>query len=213
MNDERGLTLVEILVTISILAVVTSGFYMVMLSGTESSQTTRSLAQVGEEARLGFNRILRDTRQADTITDNTASAYTIRVDYNDDGLYQTPNAQGDYEILTYAFDQASGRITISATGAGTQTLMDGVEQVPGEDVFSYSSNRLEYDWNGDGVTTLAELEDAGSFGVTLTAAEIQSFISSVNYAVRIRDDSCTEVGADRCGRTIFYGQAQLRNRR
>lgn len=213
MNDERGLTLVEILVTISILAVVTSGFYMVMLSGTESSQTTRSLAQVGEEARLGFNRILRDTRQADTITGNTASAYTIRVDYNDDGLYQTPNAQGDYEILTYAFDQASGRITISATGAGTQTLMDGVEQVPGEDVFSYSSNRLEYDWNGDGVTTLAELQNAGSFGVTLTAAEIQAFISSVNYAVRIRDDSCTEAGADRCGRTIFYGQAQLRNRR
>lgn len=213
MNDERGLTLIEILVTISILSVVTSGFYMVMLSGTESSQRTRALAQVSEEARLGFNRMMRDTREADSISDNTSSAYTIRVDYNHDGLYQTPNGQGDYEILTYAFNASSGRLTISASGAGTQVLMDGVEQVSGEDVFSYSSNRLEYDWNGDGVTTLAELQSASTYGVTLTSSEIQSLISSVNYALRVRDDTCTETGSTDCARTVYFGQAQLRNRR
>ncbi|MFP5298672.1 MAG: type II secretion system protein J [Actinomycetota bacterium] len=213
MRNERGLTLAEILVTVSVLSIISSGFYLVMLSGTRSSRETRSIAQVAEEARLGFNRMMRDTREADSITSPASTSYTIRVDFDHDGLYETPNAQGDYEILTYAYDATGERITLSATGAGTQTLIDGVELVPGREMFTYSSNRLEYDWDGDGVTTYAELQNAGSQGVTLTSSQIQALLSSVNFSMRILDDSCTETGSGDCARTVFYGQAQLRNKR
>ncbi|MGH2811812.1 MAG: hypothetical protein ACRDI1_03750, partial [Actinomycetota bacterium] len=80
-----------------------------------------------------------------------------------------------------------------------------VEKVSGRPVFSYSSNLLEYDWDGDGVTTLAELEDAGAHGVTSIAAGTEeSYLSGVAFEFQVKSSDAT---------AEFYGEAQLRNRR
>jgi len=87
----------------------------------------------------------------------------------------------------------------------------GVEQIPGRSVFSYSSNQLAYDWDGNGVTTAAELDAGPSNGVTdigngdgqVNSPELQ-LLSNVSFALRLTDG----------GRfTDFYAEAQLRNRR
>lgn len=209
MTNERGVTIVEIMVTISVLMVVTVGFYSVMISGTASSNKTRSLAQASEEARLGFNRMMRDTREADAVSAFSGSSYTVQVDFNRDGVYSaTPNPQGDIEILTFAHDAVAKTITLNG-----QLLVKGVTAVPGKDVFSYSSNRLEYDWNGDGVTTLAELQGASAHGITLTASEIAALLTSVEYAFQVQKDPCGRGIGNDCSPTIYYGQAQLRNKR
>jgi type II secretory pathway pseudopilin PulG len=211
-GSEDGYTLIELLVATVLLMVVTGAFFQVLMSGLRGSQTARSVSSISQEARLGLNRMIRDTREAVLIegpSDTqpaTDQSYRIKLDFNGDELYQNPNAAGDYEIETFAYVPADKVITLNG-----ETLVSGVEAVPGKDVFSYSSNALAYDWGNDGVTSAADLDEAPSHGITdvgnangeLDDPEL-SFISDVSFALRLTD-------GDRW--TNYYGQAQLRNRR
>ncbi|MGH2729592.1 MAG: hypothetical protein ACRDJI_03175, partial [Actinomycetota bacterium] len=133
----------------------------------------------------------------------TPSSYNVKVDFDGDGLYENPNQSGDYEDLSIFFDPGAGTITLNG-----ELLVDGIEKVPGKDLFSYSSNRLEFDSNGDGVTTWGELDMAtdstvGNGNGLLDGAEL-AYISSVNLALRVtKGDESSD----------FYAEAQLRNRR
>lgn len=208
---ESGFTIVELLVGIFILSTVSLGFYQVMLASTRGSETARSVVRISEEARLGLNRMVRDTREADFIAAEpqpTATSFTVKINFNGDktadgtDIYQNPNAQGDYEILTFSYDA-----TAKTIGLNGEVLMRGVEQVDGKDVFSYSSNFLEYDSNGDGVTSWQELDVApgvvgngnGVFDIGETP-----YLSNVTFAFRVRS-------ADRVSE--FYAEVQLRNMR
>lgn len=200
-RDERGLTLIELLVTFSLFAIVSVGFYSVMLSGVRGSDTARSVNNISQEARLGINRMLRDTREARAVTVANPTSFTVEVDFDGNGSMPTPasdpNSQGDYELLTYSFDANERAIRLNG-----ELLIDGVEAT-GHDVFSYGSNLLEHDGNGDGITTLAELETADQGGASL--------VSNKNlYISEIRFNFIVEDGARA---TAFNSQAQLRNRR
>ena len=190
-RDERGFTLVETLSAMLVFALVTTGFYSVMLSGVRSSDVAESVAHVSEEARLGLNRMVRDTRQGGSLSDATSTSYTVKVDFDNDGDYE-----GSDETLTFAY--ANERITLNGV-----LLMDGVRPVSGKPVFSYTSNLLQYDWDSNGVTTRAELEAAPSHGVT-ALGDPTSYLSSVSYALQV-------TSGDQA--TTFFHEAQLRNKR
>lgn len=224
ISDRRdgGFTIIELLVGIMLLSIVSISFYSVMFSGTRSSDTTRSLVRVSEEARFGLNRLIRDTREAellgcsDTVACPTSTRFNVKVDFDggvdadgDGDAYDNPNARGDFEDVTFAYNAAADTITLNG-----EVLVRGVQPIPGKQMFTYSSNFLEYDWDADGVTTWQELDAGRSRGVNVgngnagTSAgpdqgEI-SFVSSVSLALRISDGDRTQ---------DFYAQAQLRNRR
>jgi prepilin-type N-terminal cleavage/methylation domain-containing protein len=147
-SDDAGFTLVELLIGVFLLLVAAVGFYSVMFSGTRSTDTTQSVVRISEEARLGFNRMVRDTREADSIVHASPAQYRVLIDFDGDGSYDNPNADGDYEDLTFSFN--AGEKTITLNG---ELLIAGVEQIAGEDVFTFTSNLLQYDWSGDGVTS------------------------------------------------------------
>lgn len=191
VRDERGFTLVETLTAMLVFALVTTGFYSVMLSGVRSSDVAESVTRVSEEARLGFNRMVRDTRQGGYLSSASSTSYTVRVDFDSDGDYDSTD-----ETLTFAY--ADGRITLNGV-----LLMDGVKPVSGKPVFSYSSNLLQYDWDADGVTTRAELEAAPAHGVT-AIGDPTSYLSSVSYALQVTSGKQA---------TTFFHEAQLRNKR
>jgi prepilin-type N-terminal cleavage/methylation domain-containing protein len=206
-TNESGLTLVEVLVAIAILSVVSLGFYSVMLSGVRSSDTTESVVAISEEARLGLNRMVRDTREGDSLASASPTSYRVRVDFNDDSAYQNPNANGDYENLTFAFVAGSGgapgRITLNGS-----TLIDGVRAIPGQDIFTYYSSNLVEDADNNGIAEWQELDASTSVGVgngngVLDSGELP-FITNVRYAIRVEaQDRATE----------FYAESQLRNLR
>jgi prepilin-type N-terminal cleavage/methylation domain-containing protein len=197
-KDHAGFTLIELLVVMALFSVISVGFYSVMFSGRRGATTSQNIARVSQEARLGFNRIVRDSREAAVLEAATATSYTVRVDFDGDGSYSAAN----FEIVTYAYSDPTDRITIS-NGTITETLISGVEQIGTTPVFSYSSNRLEYDANNDGITTVTELDTAQAAGAALTTDKTQ-YLSTISYAFRVRSGS--SVGT-------FYTQAQLRNRR
>lgn len=203
--SESGFTLVELLVGISLFAALSIGFYTMMFSGVDSAQTAESLVRISEEARAGFNRMVRDTREAQEIDPISSTEFNVRTDFNGDGLFTNPNPNGDFEDLNYEI--SGGELTLNG-----EVLMTGIRQVGSNPFFTYSSNLLEYDWDDDGITDcVPELDQAGSHGVlgvgdgsgACDSGE-KEFLSEVGFALAVED-------GDR--ESTFFAQAQLRNRR
>lgn len=213
-EGEGGFSLIEVLVAIALFSIVSVTFYTALFSGVRGGNTTRNVVTISGEARAGFTRMVRDTREAERISAATPTSYNVKVDFNNDGQYDNPTQPtpavsptylgGDYEDLTFSYDADEGTIELNDV-----VLMDGVEPINGV-IFSYSSNILEYDWNRDGVTTWQELDVASNFGVAgvgnrnnvLDEAELP-FISNINYSLRVSE-------GDRS--STFFTEAELRNR-
>jgi prepilin-type N-terminal cleavage/methylation domain-containing protein len=206
VTEEDGFTLIELLVVILLLAMVTTGFFSVMLSGSRGAETAERTIHSAQEARAGLNRMVRDVREATIIDDAGSDAFRVQTDFDGNGAYENPNASGDYESLTIAYDEDDRTITLNGA-----MLIEDVERAPGTEIFSYSSNFLSYDWNGDGVTSVAELDAAPAHGVTgvgngdgvLNYPELSS-VSNVSFSFTIDNGT---------GKAHFLGEAQLRNRR
>jgi Prokaryotic N-terminal methylation motif len=220
-GNDSGYTLIELLVTFFVFSLVSVGFYQVMFMGSRGTDTTESVVRISEEARLGFNRLIRDTREGVLVSADEL-AYRVTIDFDGNGTIGFPtvvgldpkqNNNGDFEDLRFS-------IVGDGIFLNDEILVRGVDcirQFEGgpcaRDIFSFSSNRLEFDWNGDGVTTGGEIDgaDGAPFGYTLgnfsgeidTNEELRA-ITSVGYAFTVESG----------GRiTEFFSEAQLRNRR
>jgi hypothetical protein len=199
--------MVEMIFAFFLLSVLTSGFYVLIFSQQRSGNIARSLANISEETRVGFARMVRDTREGDILTAASPTSFTVKVNFDGDSVYEVPNEDFDDEILTFTHDPVAKTITVNGN-----VLMTGVTAIPGSDVFSYSSNFLEYDWGGDGTTTWQDLDAAASHGVTgvgsnpgnnaLDAPEIP-YLTTVHFALRVSDDGRSK---------DFTSTAQMRNR-
>jgi len=202
ITREDGFTLTELLVVMALFSVIIISFYSVMFSGQRGATTAQNVSRISQEARLGFNRMVRDAREAGVLDAATETSFTVSVDFTGDGEYTA----ADFEIVTYSYNDAADQITIS-NGITTETLIEGVEQIGTTPVFSYASNLLEYDGADgsvpDGLTTVEELDAAQGVGATLTPDKL-GYLTSITFSFRVR-------AGDRV--TDFYTQAQLRNRR
>jgi len=207
-NDQAGFTLIELLVAVLLFSVASAGFYTVMFSSVQGSDTAERVTRISEEARAGFNRMVRDAREAQDLQLSLSDEFRVRTDFDDppDGLFENPNATGDYEDLTYRFMAGSGVITLNG-----ETLIAGVVEVPGQDLFSYSSNLLEYDWDDDGVTSCLEIDEAASHGVLAVGngngscdGPEHDFLTNIDFVFNVEVGDSTQE---------FVAQAQLRNRR
>ena len=216
LASEGGFTLVELLVVTLILAAISTSLYLAVFSGVRGGNTARNVVQISEEARLGLNRMIRDTREAEDLVAADADSYEIGIDFNLDG-----DTDDGGEQETFTFDPDTQRILLTANvpdGANpttTEPLVVGVSALAGTNMFSYSSNQLEYDQPPeDGIASCAEIDDppfgvSGGNGDNVCGVEELPFVSNVSYALQVSS------GDDRSGvrTTEFFAEAQLRNRR
>jgi prepilin-type N-terminal cleavage/methylation domain-containing protein len=198
-RTEGGFTLIELLVAIAVFAVISTSVYAVVFAGVRASNTSEDVVRVSEEARLGLNRMIRETREGQLFSGLSADSYRVRIDFDRDGDYENPNEAGDFENLKFSYDSADD--TILLNGA---VLIAGVTPINGSTpIFSYTSNDLRYDSNRDGVTTSAELAAAATAGYAVDSTDPSQY-SNVEFAFRVSSGP---------RQTVFRGQAQLRNRR
>ena len=239
-SRDDGFTLVEVLVAISLFSILSVGFYQVMSSGVRGSDTANNVARISQEARIGFNRMIRDTREAGGhcfsgatpecgLVTASPTSYSIEVDFNN-------NQVVDYaldEYLRYSFETGAETISITSLNAdgsvrtGPDVLVSGVSQINATTpIFDYSSNHLEWDWknwattpptNGaDGITSWQEIDapPPGVNGVgdgdTTLDALGDNNPREIFFLSEISYSFVIEAG-DRT--TPFRGQAALRNRR
>ncbi len=197
---EEGFTLIETLVAISLFAIVSVSFYSVLMASVGVSETSRDVVRISEDARLGLNRMIRDTREGQLFSSLDTGSYTVRIDFDGDGdSSENPNENGDYESLEFKYVPSADSITLN-----DEVLAAGVEPIGSEPIFSYTSNELKYDWNGDGVTTSMELDAASSYGYPAIDSTDSGLYTSVVFTFQVRSGERV---------TEFRGQAQLRNRR
>jgi len=214
-GTERGFTLIELLVGIALFSIVSIGFYQVLLATSGASQTTRDITQISGEARLGFNRLVRDTREADEVRAITANSYEIFIDFDGDGqpAPAPTDLAGSHEVVRYRWNSVQKTITITS-GATTEVLMSGVDcvrNVPSacaHPVFSYASSRLEFDSDGDGLTEVGEMDVAPVYGDGLggsipTGQELD-IVDIVAFTIALTQGDST---------STMYAEAQLRNNR
>jgi len=130
--DDRGFTLVEMLVAMVLMGILGSVFIAVMTGAKTSATATRSSQDLNEEARLGMNRMARELRQATALnavlnpdgpsySTSNITAVTFKADFNGDGCINgvmpspvptpTPtcvaNDATNPEVLTYCWDPSA----------------------------------------------------------------------------------------------------------
>lgn len=187
MRNEHGFTLVEMLVSISILSVMMAGMFSFLWGASTHWGTAQDAAEVTENARLGLNRMTRELKQASSITSASSDLVSFRVNFGTGA-----------ETITYGFTPGSGGDTgivwrSTSTSPGEVTLINDVESMQ----FVYYGNDYKCDTGiADGIVTWAELQ-ACTTSPVLKIARVD-----ISLILRAGNDS----------NQAFVEQAWLRNR-
>ena len=164
---DRGFTLVELLVSMGLFAVLGSVLLGFVLSTADVTDDVSETADVTGEARLALERMNRELRQARSIeaasiSDNVVSL-TFWTDFDGDDTKDTGLA--DPEVLTYRWDRAGGTLTLSAPTAGTTVTRPVLAAKVASFDLRLRSSLWQYDGADgtapDGETTWQELDRAG----------------------------------------------------
>lgn len=207
---DAGFTLVELLVAMALFAVLGTLLLGFALSSAGVTDRVGATTDATSEARLALQRMSRELRQAQDLSGavvdsrGRVTALTLRVDFDGDGVIDSDAA--DPEVLTYRYDAAGQRLTLTANDADgtsiTRPVLAG--RVTSLDI-GLRSSLWVYDSDGDGATTWQEL-DASSLGNRNGApdgAEI-GLVDLVQVTLTVTDGETTEQ---------FTVRAQMRNRR
>lgn len=216
---DEGMTLIEVLVAMGLFAVLGTILLGFALATSRVSDDTRMMAKLGEDTRLGMERLTRELRQAEKIVSvvlpiNTAideTRFTLWVDFNGNGCIEPIAA--DPEAVTYVYAPTSDELTVSAQirGAdGTPQAVAGVVARPSAFALELNSSAWEYDADADGTTIASEL-NSSSIGdnnaSNFTAGEL-GYIDLVRLSATMSDPEDTEGG-----RSVSYStDVNLRNR-
>lgn len=206
---DSGVTLIEVLVSMGLFALIGSLLLGLALSTDSVTASTRSRAGATEETRTAMERLSRELRQSAGIDAVTlpeldgSMALTFWTDFDGDGVRDT--AAADPEVLTYCWSPSSQQLTLGAT-----TDCDGARPVLAATVTSVEleldSSEWAYDANGDGTTTWAELDQKGPpVGNQNGRPDITELLHIDLVGVTITVD-------DGSGEQTYHTQIDLRNR-
>lgn len=194
-HRDHGMTLIELLVAMSIFAVLASLLLASVISLNRATEDTRKLTSVGEETRLGMERLTRELRQASAIkaaalpqTAGDPTQFTLQVNWDDNPCISATAA--DPEQVTYVYNPTTDVLTMKAYGHDDAPLL--ATRVTKFDL-DLRSSAWQYDTNLDGVTSWREI-DASSIGdnspYNFTTAELSNF-DLVHLVITTKDGSHT----------------------
>lgn len=132
-SREKGLTLIEVLVTLGLISVVVLIITTILINSGKAHRRTMGQAEIQAASRQTLSLLTTEIRQAGADPRNppiglqgvvTADATTLRVraDLNADGAIQTTEPSED---VTYAYDAGTQTLTRDP-GSGAATLLTDV---------------------------------------------------------------------------------------
>jgi prepilin-type N-terminal cleavage/methylation domain-containing protein len=129
-GGERGFTLLEVVITATILAFIVFAILAISDNTTKHAVQDQERAHVIREAQVGLHRMTRELRQAYTINSNTATAMNVQVLVNGTGT------QVSYDCGVVHPDDSSLRRCVRTVGADSVVVIDRIN--PGT-VFTYDT--------------------------------------------------------------------------
>lgn len=189
---DAGFTLIEVLVGMMLFSLLGTLLIGIGISTSRSGDDVEARATVGEEARLGMERLTRELRQASAVAAVTLpqapgdqTRLTVYVNLDGNGCIATSGPAVSVEKITYTYDPGTDELMMQVSGLGSPLLATKVTEFGLE----LDSSAWEYDANHDGVTTSAEL-DASSIGnhqpLDFTSTELAN-IDLIKLAVTTTD--------------------------
>jgi prepilin-type N-terminal cleavage/methylation domain-containing protein len=165
-TDERGYTLVEFAVAMTIFAILMSIVTPLMFSMVRSGLQTQDRIDLQQNARTALRTMVRELRQASVLYatfDNptTGDRVSFGVDYNGDGVINT-GGSGIMERLTYyrkTSEESLYRGPKFNQGAPLAEHVQGVE-------FTMFGSNLALDTDNDGVVEEDELNGDGNWSTS-----------------------------------------------
>ena len=171
-HHDAGATLVEILVAMTVFGVISTLLLGLGLATSRAHDDIRALGTVGEEARLGMERMTRELRQAEAVvaaelpeTGAPTTSLTVWIDLDGDRCIRTTAPKDtDVEQITYRWSPDTRELTMTASGSDSPLLATTVTSF----TLELDSSSWQYDTSGpngkpDGITTWQEI-DASSIG-------------------------------------------------
>lgn len=206
---DEGLGLVEVIVAMGLFGLLTTVLLGFALGTGRVTEDTRMLSGVNEESRLAMERFARELRQAREITAYTRPAdaddevaFTFWTDFDGDGVKDL--GVTDPEVLTYRWDPADNRLTLTANDAdGSAVTRPVLAANVSQFAIELYSSLWEHDANSDGMTSWLELDEAvgGDDGVPETA-DLQ-YVDLVTVTMTVLDGP---------HRQTYRTEVDLRNR-
>lgn len=162
-TDQRGYTLVEFAITMSILAIFMSIATPFLFSQLQGALDTQKRVEVQQNARTAIRLMTRELRQASTLIDSppdkptTPDELSFGVDFDGNGVINAWNNNGaPLEEITY-YHSGSTLYRGRRVGQGVP-LAAGVAEVD----FTVFGSNLAFDSDSDGIVTAAELDTNGN---------------------------------------------------
>lgn len=165
---DEGFSLVELLVAMALFGVLGSLLLGLALGTSRVTDDVRSLTTVNEESRLAMDRMTRELRQARAITavtlpPSSTTSLTFWTDFN--GNNAVDLAVADPEVLTYRWNPATSRLTLTANDAAATAVTRPVMAASVSSVtLELRSSQWEHDADGNGQTTWQEIDAAAAGG-------------------------------------------------
>jgi prepilin-type N-terminal cleavage/methylation domain-containing protein len=202
-RPDAGFTLIELLVAMGLFGILATILLGLAISSSGVADDTRQLATVGDESRLGMERMTRELRQAARIADVVLPSsagvgptrFTLWADFDASGCIHNGTAPtplpGEPEQITYTWDPSTRHLTLSAVIAGVRRNRLLLATKVSSFSLSLSSSSWQYDADQNGTTTWQEI-DASSIGDqnpgNFTSAELER-IDLVGLSITATDGS------------------------
>ena len=133
-NNQKGFTLVELMVAITLMSMTLAAFYAVFTVQTRSLNAQDHRLEAQQYARAVLDLMIREIRSAGYFPGSacTTPAHTLGiVAADEENLQFVQDADGDNtcvsanENITYAYDFTNKNVTRAADGAPAEVLTDG----------------------------------------------------------------------------------------
>lgn len=197
VGPDAGFTLIEMLVALGLFGVLATILLGLALSSSHVADDTRQLTTVGDESRLGMERMTRELRETAKIADvvlprsgrTDPTRFTLWADFNANGCIDRGAA--DPEEVSYTWDPSTHYVTLSAVIGGVAQSERLLATTVTVFQLRLKSSSWQYDANNDGTTTWEEI-DASSIGdhnpSNFTSAELEH-IDLVGLSITAADGS------------------------
>jgi prepilin-type N-terminal cleavage/methylation domain-containing protein len=197
LTDERGYTLVEFAIVMSVLAIFMSIATPLLFSQIRSGLDTEQRIDLQQGARTALRTMVRELRQAEALysslpsnpTDSTRLSFGI--DYDGDGTVETGTP---LERITYYRKDSDGALYRGPEFNQGQPLAENVDVVN----FEMFGSNLALDTNNNGVVEQIELNPAGGW----TTSELAN-VTRIVITLTVAEDDISQT---------YEAQALLRNR-
>lgn len=153
--EKKGFSLVELTITVAILFVVVAALYNMLDVGLTMHKNTNNHSLAQMEGRRNIERMVKDIRQAVSITETADNSLSFLYDYDKDN---------ENETITYYYSSTHGKLYYSVGGV-TKELGEFIVNAWDEPLFTF------YNVSGDKLDAYAESTKSQTRSIMITMIE------------------------------------------